>query len=129
MKYLLDTHVLIWWALEPAKLSGKIFNVLESPENRLFFSIGSIWEMQIKIQLGKLMLPLPLAELIQMQERLNDIEILPVEQGHIYFLEKLPLHHKDPFDRILIAQSLLNDLILISRDAAFSKYPVTVFWH
>lgn len=128
MRYLIDTHAFIWWAVEPAKLSAKVFGIFESPESNLFLSIASIWEMQIKIQLQKISLPLPLSELVLMQQQVNNLRILPIELRHIYMLENLPLHHRDPFDRIMIAQSALNNMVFVSRDPEFEKYPINVLW-
>jgi PIN domain nuclease of toxin-antitoxin system len=128
MNYLIDTHAFIWWAVEPVKLSAKVFGIFESSESNLFLSIASIWEMQIKIQLQKISLPLPLSELVLMQQQFNNLRILPIELRHIYMLETLPLHHRDPFDRIMIAQSVLNNMVFVSRDSEFEKYPIRVLW-
>jgi PIN domain nuclease of toxin-antitoxin system len=128
MRYLLDTHIFIWAATEPEKLSEKVVKALESPENTLFLSVASIWEMQIKTQLRKLRLPLSLPDIVFMQQQSNDIQILPVEPSHIYHLENLPFHHRDPFDRMLIAQSVVDELILVSKDPEFSKYSVNCLW-
>ncbi len=128
MRYLIDTHAFIRRAVEPAKLSAKVFGIFESPQINLFLSIASIWEMQIKIQLQKFSLPLPLSELVLMQQQVNNFKILPIELGHIYMLDNLPLHHRDPFDRIMIAQSALNNMIFVSRDPEFEKYPINVLW-
>lgn len=95
MNYLLDTHAFIWWALEPEKLSQQALNVLLSFEHDIFLSIASLWEMQIKMQLHKLVLPLPLPELVSQQQRSNCIELAMLEPAHIYALEHLPFHHKD----------------------------------
>lgn len=128
MKYLIDTHAFIWAATEPEKLSKRVVKTLESPKNTLFLSIASIWEMQIKIQLRKLILPISLPDMVKQQQQVNDIEILLVDSSHIYHLENLPLYHRDPFDRMPISQSVLEDLILVSKDSVFSKYPVTLLW-
>jgi PIN domain nuclease of toxin-antitoxin system len=128
MDYLLDTHAFIWWALEPDKLPEKVLKTIESSHNGVFLSIASIWEMQIKIQLNKLHLPLSLSELLSQQQTINHIELLPIEPSHIYALESLSLHHKDPFDRMLIAQSSTTHFVLISKDPEFSNYPINLFW-
>lgn len=98
MKLLLDTHTFIWWDSSPQKLSPKALALCQNPENILLLSIGSIWEMQIKIQLGKLSLNLPLPQLIESQQQTNDIEVLPINLTHLFTLDSLPNHHKDPFD-------------------------------
>ncbi len=90
MKFLLDTHTFIWWASEPEKLSPKVLNALENEKNDLFLSAASAWEMQIKIQLGKLELKTPLKDLISNQQEINNFNILPVILSHVLALENLP---------------------------------------
>jgi PIN domain nuclease of toxin-antitoxin system len=124
MKLLLDTHIFIGWADHPEKLSQTALSALEDEANELFVSVASMWEMQIKIQLGKLKLSLPLKELIESQQKTNDLTILPVALAHVLALDALPLHHKDPFDRLLIAQSIEEDATLVSTDSQFSAYTV-----
>ena len=90
--------------------------------------MASAWEMQIKRQLGKLDLRLPLAAVIASQQQTNDVQVLPVALGHVLALQDLPAHHKDPFDRLLIAQANVEDAVLISHDPVFAHYPVKVLW-
>lgn len=127
MKLLLDTHVFLWWDSEPEKLPQRVLNSLQNPENTLVLSVVSIWEMQIKIQLGKLSVKMPLAELIE-QQRQNGIEILSVTASHVFAVESLPDHHKDPFDRLLVAQAIVEDMILVSSDPWIAQYPAKVEW-
>ncbi len=127
MNLLFDTHVFIWWADEPAKLAASVTTALENENNRLFLSDASIWEMQIKVQLGKIELKLPLKDLIESQQQENEIEILRISTVHILELENLPFHHKDPFDRILIAQSIVEDLTVVTVDSEFRAYPAKLF--
>jgi PIN domain nuclease of toxin-antitoxin system len=122
MKILSDTHAFIWWNLYPEKLSRYATELLEDKNNQILLSIASVWEMQIKINLGKLQLDLPLPELVLSQIEVNNIEILPIELYHIWTLEQLFDHHKDPFDRILIAQSISENISLISVDNIFDNY-------
>lgn len=124
MKILLDTHLFIWWDSEPEKLSPQAKKWCENTENSLILSVVSVWEMQIKQQLGKLNLRLPVAQLIEEQRADNGIEILPVTLPHVLALENLPLHHKDPFDRLLIAQANTENIALLSVDAIFKQYEV-----
>ncbi len=124
MNLLLDTHVFIWWADQPEKLSQATLSALEDETNVLILSVVSVWEMQIKIQLGKLKLNLPLKELVESQQEANDLQLLSMELAHALALDSLPLHHKDPFDRLLIAQSIEEDATLVSADSEFSAYPV-----
>jgi PIN domain nuclease of toxin-antitoxin system len=112
MKLLLDTHIFIWWADHPEKLSHAALSALEDDANELLLSVASVWEMPIKIQLGKLKLSLPLKELVKNQEETNGITVSPVTLTHVLALDALPFHHKDPFDRLLIAQSIEEDLTL-----------------
>ena len=127
MKYLLDTHAFMWMDSEPEKLSARVQQLCQDTENTLMLSVVSIWEMQIKNQLGKLQLKMPLAELIREQQE-NGIEILPVEAAHIFALESLPNLHKDPFDRLLVAQAIVEGAILISVDPLITQYSVQVEW-
>lgn len=124
MKLLLDTHIFIWWADQPEKLSPAALSALEDEANELLLSVASVWEMQIKIQLGKLKLSLPLKDLIKNQQETNEITVLPVALTHVLTLDAVPFHHKDPFDRLLIAQSIEEDLTLVSADSQFSTYSV-----
>ena len=124
MKLLLDTHIFIWWADQPEKLSQAALSALEDEANELILSVVSVWEMQIKFQLGKLKLSVPLKELVKNQQETNDLQISPLELKHVLALNPLPLHHKDPFDRLLIAQSIEEDLILVTSDSQFSAYSV-----
>jgi PIN domain nuclease of toxin-antitoxin system len=124
MRLLLDTHVFIWWADNPEKLSPAALTALEDEANELILSVASVWEMQIKIQLGKLKLSLPLKELLKNQQETNNLTVSPVALPHVLALEALPFHHKDPFDRLLIAQSIEEDLTLVTADSQFSAYSV-----
>ena len=128
MKLLLDTHVFIWWSGEPDKLSEKALDACENRANRLILSIVSIWEMQIKMQLGKLKLKRSLKDLVENQQNINNLQILPVSPNHIFMLDNLPMHHRDPFDRLLISQAIEENLALVSKDQAFSDYAVKLFW-
>jgi PIN domain nuclease of toxin-antitoxin system len=128
VKLLLDTHTFIWWDSEPAKLSSQVLALCQNRTNRLLLSVASVWEMQIKLQLGKLKLNLPLAEIIESQQQRNNIEVLSVALAHVLALQNLPLHHKDPFDCLLIAQANVEDVTLVSNDPMFTKYAVKVVW-
>ena len=124
MKLLLDTHIFIWWVDEPEKLSAAAISALEDEANELLLSVASVWEMQIKIQLGKLKLSLPLKELVKNQHETNDLTVSPVALTHVLALDALPFHHKDPFDRLLIAQSVKEELTIVTADSQFSAYSV-----
>lgn len=128
MQLLVDTHTFIWWASEPDKLSSTALEACQDATSSLYLSVGSIWEIQIKHQLGKLQLHKPLDEIIQAQQTANDLQVLPIEVSHILELYKLPYHHRDPFDRLLIAQAKVENLSLLSGDSVFSQYAVRVVW-
>ena len=128
MKLLLDTHTFIWWDSEPARLSPRALALCQDQANTVLLSVASVWEMQIKLQLGKLKLNLPLAEVIETQRQTNNVEVLPVTLTHVLALESLPVHHKDPFDRLLIAQAKVEEAVLVSGDPVFAKYPVKLVW-
>jgi len=124
MRLLRDTRIFIWWADHPEKLSHAALSALEDEANELVLSVASVWEMQIKIQLGRLKVSLPLRELVKTQQETNDLTVSPVALTHVLALDALPFHHKDPFDRLLIAQSIEEDLTLVSADSQFSAYAV-----
>lgn len=128
MNLLLDTHAFIWLDIQPSMLSTTATNLIQQSDVNLFLSIASIWEMQIKIQLGKLHLNTALQETITSQQAINDIRILPITPAHIFTLESLPLIHKDPFDRLLISQASLENLALISKDSIFKDYKIPLIW-
>jgi PIN domain nuclease of toxin-antitoxin system len=110
------------------QLSTKVKSLLQERSNRLLVSVVSIWEIVIKLQLGKLKLQYPLTELITSQKQINNLEILPVTLDHVLALPNLPIYHKDPFDRLLIAQAIVEQAVLISNDALLAKYSVEVVW-
>ena len=128
MKLLLDTHVIIWSAGNPEKLSQRVRNLLIDSNNFWVVSMASVWELQIKSHLGKLNLSLSLPNFIETQQRVNNLQLLPIELTHIYALEALPSHHRDPFDRIIIAQAIVEKMPLLSIDAVFDVYPVQRVW-
>ena len=128
MKLLLDTHVFIWWFNEPEKLSKKVLTACEDNKNELTLSVASIWEMQIKMQLGKLRLTHSIKDLISTHQTTYDLLILPIFLNHILELDNLPIHHRDPFDRILIAQANAENQVIVTKDQIFEEYPVQLLW-
>lgn len=128
MNLLLDTHAFIWWDSDPGRLSEKALSYIQNGENQILLSVASVWEMQIKAQLGKLTLQKPLAELVTAQQSVNGIELLPIQLSHVLALDSLPLHHKDPFDRLLIAQAHAENAVLVSQDALIAQYSVELIW-
>lgn len=128
MRLLLDTHVFLWWDHQPDKLPRQILALLQNPQHEIFLSVASVWEMQIKQQLGKLDLRLPLAQLIEDQQTVGGLQILAVLPSHVFGVAALPLIHKDPFDRMLIAQANLEQMSLVSADGMIKQYPFPVLW-
>ena len=129
MNFILDTHTFIWLDTEPERLSQTALRVCENQDNQLYLSMVSVWEMQIKNQLGKLNLRLPIAEMIAVQQQENDLKLLPIQLEQIYQLNNLPLYHNDPFDRLLLAQALQENMAIISVDSKFSHYDnVRIIW-
>jgi PIN domain nuclease of toxin-antitoxin system len=127
MKLLLDTHAIIWFTEGSPLLSPLARITIENPTNTKFISIVSFWELMIKVNLGKLEMRM---NFIALNEYLlsRNIHILPLQLAHILCLQGLPLHHKDPFDRILIAQGISENMTLISADSNFVFYDVNVLW-
>lgn len=127
MNALLDTHTFIWWDSDPAKLSAQALALLQNPTTTVLLSVVSVWEILIKYQLGKLTLNMPLATLVA-QQQANGMRILPITLEHVLTVESLPAPHKDPFDRLLVAQANVEGAVLVSTDPIFAQYPVNVFW-
>lgn len=121
MSYLVDTHVLIWHAREPERISRRVRAVLNDASVPVWFSMASLWEMAIKISLGKLQLDVTIEVFAESQLR-NAYQLLPVNLVHVVEVAKLPLHHRDPFDRMLIAQALSENLTILTADENFKKY-------
>jgi len=128
MQLLLDTHSFIWWSINSEKLSLTGQDLLFDRNNRLFLIVASVWEMQIKLQLGKLQLNPSLQELIKNQITINNLEILSIDLAHIWTLATLIHYHKDPFDRLLISQSITEIMPILSVDEIFDRYPVQRIW-
>lgn len=126
MMYLLDTHTLIWFLKGDKELSTKVVETIEK-SNTVFVSIASIWELSIKMSLGKFGFPNGIEGFIKLVLN-NSFEILPISLEDTIKVCSLDYIHKDPFDRIMIAQCLHNDLILITKDSFIKKYPVKTVW-
>ena len=122
MKFLIDTHLLIWAANEPEKLSEKARALMTNPEHELFFSAASIWEIAIKNGLGRDDFKVD-ARVLRRGLLDNDYTELPITSAHAVFVENLPLIHKDPFDRILVAQATVEGITLLTADSTVARYP------
>ena len=127
MEFLLDTHVFLWFSEDNLKLSKRAKSLIEDTDNKCLISIASIWEMAIKISLNKLKINIGFENLINELYK-HDFDILPITFEHTVKLTTMDFHHRDPFDRILIAQSLFEDLSIISADIIFDKYDIKRIW-
>ena len=127
MRALLDTHVFLWAIADDRRLSRRAQKIFTGP-NDLWLSAASVWEIPIKVQAGKLPLPQPSGPYPVKQAAENRIEILPIRLDHILRIESMAMHRRDPFDRVLVAQSIEEKLPLITADPVFERYPVEVIW-
>jgi PIN domain nuclease of toxin-antitoxin system len=128
MRLLVDTHTLLWFLQGDKRLSKTAANLLESPESIVFVSMASVWEIAIKISLQKLRISYSLDK--DLPQFLNDcgFHLLPITFAHVARIQTLPFHHRDPFDRILIAQAMIDKYRIITQDTQFSAYDVDVSW-
>lgn len=128
MRALIDTSTFLWSISDSDKLSDNARQFIADLENDIFLSMASLWEIAIKTSLGKLELLLPFNRFIPDQLEQNTITVLPIEVQHLSKIIDLPFHHRDPFDRLIIAQSLAEQLPVITKDGAFSQYSVQLIW-
>ncbi len=128
MKLLLDTHALIWFLEDDPKLTVAARDAIEDAANERWVSTASGWEMAIKSQIGKLVLPRPFEVLFPGALEAHGFFILPIQPRHLHRYHSLPLHHRDPFDRLLVAQALADGFGVVGNDAAFDAYGVTRIW-
>jgi PIN domain nuclease of toxin-antitoxin system len=126
MNLLLDTHVLLWWLADDDSLGERARAAIADAENRVWVSAASAWEVAIKSALGRLQLPGPVAEVLPVALAENDFAPLAISIDHALGVSVLPAIHGDPFDRILIAQAISEQLTVITADAIFARYPVPV---
>lgn len=128
MRLLLDTHTFLWFISGDAQLSSKARELISDPENEVLLSVASLWEIVIKAALGKLRLAGSFEDVIPSQIQSNDIELLGIGLAHLGELSRLPQHHKDPFDRLIIAQAIAEGIPLVSKDDNFEEYRVNLLW-
>lgn len=129
MRFLLDTHTFLWLVEgDSVQLSERVQQLLQDEETIAILSIASLWELAIKSSIGKLTLSLPFAEYVQRYILDAETEILPILPAHTVGVSHLSFHHRDPFDRVLIAQSLVENIPIISRDGVFDDYAVQRVW-
>jgi PIN domain nuclease of toxin-antitoxin system len=128
MKLLIDTHVFLWFVLDDVALSTMARELIINPQNDILLSPASYWELAIKISLGKYQIPGLFEPWMNYQLQSNEFVILPIEVAHAATVIKLPFHHKDPFDRLLISQSIVEKIAIVSADIVFDSYGVTRLW-
>ncbi|MBI2912117.1 MAG: type II toxin-antitoxin system VapC family toxin [Chloroflexi bacterium] len=128
MRCLLDTHAFLWWIADDPRLTERVRAILRDAEQEIFFSAASAWEIAIKTRLGHLDFDEDVAEFIPRQLLANGFSPLPVQVRHALRVHSLPLVHRDPFDRLLVAQALLEDLPILTADPIVAQYPVDVLW-
>jgi PIN domain nuclease of toxin-antitoxin system len=128
VRALLDTHAFLWWISDDRRLSDRAREIIGDGRNELYFSAASGWEISIKVGLGRLQVPDNLERFIGDQLSRNAITALPIYLSHVLHTRTLPDHHRDPFDRILIAQALLEEMPLLSADPQIARYSVEVVW-
>jgi|SRR5665213_1727774 len=128
MKLLLDTHTLLWFIGNDPQLSAPASQHIENPAHEKFVSAASLWEIAVKLSLEKIKLPRPFGEVFPQQLEVNGFELLPISCAQLNCLVGLSFHHRDPFDRLLVAQAIVDDLTIVTRDPEFSKYPAKILW-
>jgi PIN domain nuclease of toxin-antitoxin system len=128
MRLLLDTHTFIWYVTDNPRLSAHVKLLIEDENNEKLVSIASIWEMAIKHSIGRLNFSLPFREFVGQQLTVSNIGLLEINLQHIEVVASLPLHHRDPFDRLIIAQSMAQQIPILSVDAIFDAYAIARVW-
>ena len=128
MRVLLDTHTFLWWISDARELSARARQTIASAENECFLSAASCWEMAIKASLGKLDLGGTVERFVPHHLAVNGFRELPIEIGHAAGVARLPFHHRDPFDRLLVSQALQEDLRIVTADPVFRRYGVRRIW-
>lgn len=128
MRVLIDTHALLWFVEDSPRLSQAALTAMSDSDNSLVLSPASYWELAIKVSLGKYTLSKPLGEYFREAIRVYELAILPIDLAHAAIVAGLPHHHGDPFDRLLIAQAMAEELPIVSRDKALDAYQITRIW-
>ncbi|MEH2175114.1 type II toxin-antitoxin system VapC family toxin [Nostoc sp.] len=128
MKLLLDTQCWLWWFAQPERLNEEAIAHIADENNELWLSVASIWEIGIKVAIGKLPLPDPLDSYISSRMAQLGMRSLEITASHALQAAALPLHHRDPFDRMLIAQAQIEEMTLVSADSMFNKYDISLIW-
>ena len=126
MRLLLDTHTFLWFVNDNPKLSDRLKDLIEDTSNVSYLSVASLWEMSIKFNLGKLTLDPNYEEFVEREVTTTSIQLLNIELSHLRLNATLPFHHRDPFDRLIIAQSMAENIPIVTLDSAFNKYSATL---
>jgi PIN domain nuclease of toxin-antitoxin system len=126
MRVLLDTHTFLWAIADDPRVPSRVRRLIDASD--CCFSVASIWEAIVKVKSGKMSLPLPAGDFLVSQLVASGVQILPITLDHVLRVESLEIHHRDPFDRILMAQSIEDDLPILTTDPFFKKYPVQIIW-
>ena len=128
MKLLLDTHTFIWFVTDSRQLSTTAKTLIENEYNEKLFSVASVWEMTIKHSIRKLSFELPFKNFVEQQMQQNSMSLLNVQFVHLDIVANLPLHHRDPFDRLIIAQAMVERIPIVGTDRIFDSYPIERLW-
>jgi PIN domain nuclease of toxin-antitoxin system len=128
VRYLLDTHTFLWFLTDDKRLSSRAKGIIEDINNVIFLSSASVWELSIKSSIGKIKFFVSLEEIINTAMNVYDFKHLPITIQHSLEVAKLPLYHRDPFDRVLIAQARVENMVLITCDSYMKQYDVNVIW-
>ncbi|NUO80894.1 type II toxin-antitoxin system VapC family toxin [candidate division KSB1 bacterium] len=128
MKVLLDTHAFLWLMVDDPRLSATARATFQDVNNHFLLSMASVWEMAIKAGLQKLKLPAPARDYVATRTQRHNIHVLDISLEHCGRVESLPFHHKDPFDRLIIAQAIIENLPILTDDKDFDSYPITKIW-
>ncbi|BAZ41988.1 PilT protein domain protein [Calothrix sp. NIES-4101] len=128
MRLLLDTQCWLWWFAQPEKLSENVIEQIADETNEVWLSVASVWEMGIKVSIGKLPLREPINDYVSTRMNQLGARSLEITASHALRVAVLPLHHRDPFDRMLIAQAQVEDMTLVSADLIFKQYEVSLLW-
>ena len=128
MRLLLDTHVWIWWLTDPDRLSRPADSALSDPDNQLYLSPVSTWELMVKSAAGRVTVAGSVEALVDEAITASGVHPLPIEHSHALLLRQLPAHHRDPFDRMLVAQAQLDGLTLVTADRQLSAYDIETLW-
>ncbi len=128
MRALLDTHAFLWWISDDARLSERCRAIISDGVNEILFSAVSAWEIVVKAGIGRLAVPDNLENYIPEQVSRNRFEVLPISITHALRVSRLPNHHKDPFDRMLVAQAQVEKVTILTGDAQIARYPIRVAW-